>query len=325
MATDFSHLLTAGSNWLAAVDGGGSRTRVRVWDRQGVLLGTAEAGPSGLGQGTAQAWAHIGEALALVGARLGKIVPIAQITLAMGLAGVNNAEWRSAFLAANPGYAALGLYSDAETALAGAHGGVPGILLISGTGSIAMARTVDGGLRSVGGWGFPVGDEGSGAALGLQAMRLAQQAIDGRRSASPLTAAVCAQTGPGADAMLDWCGRATQFHYASLAPLVFAHANTDALAAALLSDAVAAVQAMVLAVDPSGQLPLVLAGSVAQQLATRLPRALAIRRVVARGDALDGAITLFQNAFVRHNMGPNRPSTAQTQVPLNQEGNTHGI
>ena len=316
MATHLKQLLTPEVQWFAAVDGGGSRTRVRVWNREGVLHGGAEAGPSGLGQGSAQAWKHIGEALAAVADAVGEPIPASQLALALGLAGVNNADWRGAFLATNPGYAMLDLYSDAETALAGAHGGGPGILLIAGTGSIAMARADDGTIHSVGGWGFPVGDEGSGAALGLQAMRLTQQAIDGRRVASPLTNAVRSATGSDAVAILDWCGRSNQFHYATLAPLVFAHADADARAAELLSDAVFALQAMVAAVDPTGTLPLAIAGSVAQQLVPRLPPPLAARLASARGDALDGAFTLFQQALSRRTV---------THQQVTRQGTVHVI
>lgn len=49
-----------------------------------------------------------------------------------------------------------------------------------GTGSVGGALLTNGRKLSVGGWGFPSGDEGSGAWLGLRAAQLAQQALDGR-------------------------------------------------------------------------------------------------------------------------------------------------
>jgi glucosamine kinase len=64
----------------------------------------------------------------------------------------------------------------------GAHGGGPGAIVAAGTGSIDEALRHDGEHVSVGGWGYPVGDEGSGAWLGMCAMREAQLASDGRLS-----------------------------------------------------------------------------------------------------------------------------------------------
>ena len=289
-------------HYLAGVDGGGTSTRVRVVHRSGQVVGEARSGPSGLSQGSAQAWQHITQALdQVVLAHPMNTLPTDwpalnrdNCWLGLGLAGANNAAWGADFYAANPGYPHAALYSDAETALAGAHAGAPGILVIMGTGSVALARQANGSLASAGGWGFPSGDEGSGGALGLQAMRLAQQAMDGRLAPTPLTEAVRAATGTTAEAMLAWCGAATQFHYATLAPLVLDLAADDALAADLVRDTVRHLANLALAVDVSRQLPLVVAGSIGARLVPQLPPDLIARLVPARGDAMDGALTLLR-------------------------------
>jgi glucosamine kinase len=66
---------------------------------------------------------------------------------------------------------------DAEIALLGAHGmeGVAGVM-ISGTGSVGLVRDAAGALALSGGWGWPLGDEGSAVWLGLEAVRRALQA-----------------------------------------------------------------------------------------------------------------------------------------------------
>jgi glucosamine kinase len=144
----------------------------------------------------------------------------------------------------------------------------------------------------VGGWGFPSGDEGSGADLGLRAINLTQQAVDGRRPATALTQAVLQAVGETPAALLGWCGAATQFDYATLAPLVFAHAAEDSAAAALLQFAASNLQALASALDPVGDLPLVVAGSIGQRLLPQLLPAIAQRVVPQQGDALDGALAL---------------------------------
>ena len=54
-----------------------------------------------------------------------------------------------------------------------------GILLIAGTGSVAIARKKDSGIVKVGGWGRMLGDQGSGYWIGLQALKHFCRAIDG--------------------------------------------------------------------------------------------------------------------------------------------------
>lgn len=295
MHADFD-ALPAHIHYAIGVDGGGTSTRARVWHRSGVLVGQGQAGASGLMQGVPQAWRHIAQAIALaVQDRLqpGWVAPRPEhCALGLGLAGANNALWHAQCLAAAPGYAHLRLASDADTALHGAHGGRPGALVIAGTGAIGLALGRDGQRRTVGGWGFPSGDEGSGADLGLHAVNLTQRALDGRHAPTPLTRSVYATLGGTPESLLAWCGAARQFEYASLAPTVFAHAPQDAEAERLLARAALNLEALATALDPDAALPLVLAGSIAQRLRPRLSPTTQQRVVPPQGDAMDGALVL---------------------------------
>jgi glucosamine kinase len=282
-------------HYAIGIDGGGTSTRARVVHRSGVVVGEGKAGASGLMQGTAQAWRHIGAAIdQSVQGRLQAhwTTPMpGNCALGLGLAGANNPDWYTSCLAADPGYAALHLVSDAVTALRGAHRGAPGALVIMGTGAIGLVLRRDGQHTTAGGWGFPSGDEGSGADLGLRAINLTQQAVDGRGPVTALTQAVLQAVGGTPTAMLGWCGAATQFDYATLAPLVFAHATEDS-AAALLQYAVNKLQLLATTLDPVGDLPLVVAGSIGQRLLPQLLPAIAQRVVAQQGDAMDGALAL---------------------------------
>lgn len=73
--------------------------------------------------------------------------------------------------------------------------GAPGVLLIAGTGSMAVMRAADGTLRRNGGWGHVWGDEGSGHWIGREALSLATKSLDGRAPAPALAAAVVAELG----------------------------------------------------------------------------------------------------------------------------------
>ncbi len=68
---------------------------------------------------------------------------------------------------------------DYAIALEGATGGAPGVLVIAGTGSIACGRDREGRLMRAGGWGYLLGDEGSGFWIGREAVRAALAAAEG--------------------------------------------------------------------------------------------------------------------------------------------------
>jgi glucosamine kinase len=271
------------------IDGGGTSTRALVADAQGRVLGRGEAGASALGQGAEQAWRHIAEAVAAAVPGLS----LADCAVGLGLSGTGVPAQLQAFLAADPGVARFTLVTDGLVALLGAHGGEPGALLISGTGSVAEALLPDGSRRMVGGWGWQIGDEGSGAWLGQQAMKLAQAAFDGRAPAGALAQAVWAVAGSSREALLSYCAQAGQAGYARLAPLVFEQAVDDPAAAALLDQAAFALDALAAAVHPT--LPLALAGSIAQRLLPRLSPALQARRIEPRGEPVAGALWLIQH------------------------------
>ncbi|MEO6280746.1 BadF/BadG/BcrA/BcrD ATPase family protein [Roseateles sp.] len=277
------------ARWWVGIDGGGTSTRAVVADAGGQLLGRGEAGASALNQGVEQAWRHIAEAIARAG------VPGLQLrdcALGLGLSGTGVPAQLQAFVAADPGVARFSLVTDGLAGLLGAHGGRPGALLISGTGSVAEALLEDGTRRMTGGWGWQIGDEGSGAWLGQQAMKIAQAAFDHRAPRGALAESVYAVAGPSRAALLAFCAQAGQGGYAGLARLVFDSEASDPAAAALLDSAAQALDALALALHPT--LPLALAGSIALRLGNRLSPALQSRRVEPQGDAVAGALWLIQ-------------------------------
>ncbi|MCL4488596.1 MAG: hypothetical protein M1570_10770 [Chloroflexi bacterium] len=73
----------------------------------------------------------------------------------------------------------IALETDAYAALLGAHMGKPGVVAISGTGSIAMGVNAQKQRARAGGWGWLAGDEGSAFAIGRSGVRAAFNALDG--------------------------------------------------------------------------------------------------------------------------------------------------
>jgi glucosamine kinase len=162
----------------------------------------------------------------------------------LGLAGVGRApEREAAEAAARAVFADLEVHviTDAELAYRGAFaGGKPGILLITGTGTIGLYRTpISHEFTRAGGWGPQLGDEGGGAWLGREALRHCLLEWE-RDELSPLHAAVLEKLeielasqiltkvykegyGPG--------------QWAALAPLVFRYAREDMGALKILNNA----------------------------------------------------------------------------------------
>ena len=279
------------------VDGGGTGTRVLLADEQGTVLARADGGPSALGLGVGRAWQEIEQAVRAAFISAGQALDWHTCTLCCGLSGVNHAEWRQSFVEATPAGASLLLHSDAFTTLWGAHRGQPGIIVALGTGSIAAVLDTNQTLRLAGGYGFPSGDEASGAWLGLRALVYLQQVMDGRRRADAFSASLLGHTGVATrDELVEWSCAADQTACAALAPIVIAHA-TDSRAAhpfarVLLEQAGDEVGRMIDALDPAGTEPVALCGGLAEALTPFVPSRFATRLRAPCGDSVGGALAL---------------------------------
>jgi glucosamine kinase len=286
-------------SWLIGVDGGGTGTRVALGDAQGKELARASAGPSGLGLGIARAWQSIEEGARAAFAQAGIAFDWSQCVLGCGLAGVNNPDWLGAFRAAAPAVAGLAVESDAYTTLLGAHGGEPGVVVALGTGSIAAALDAAGACHIAGGFGFPSGDEASGAWFGLRGVTWAQMALDGRAPLDAFAKALLAHAGAtDRDSLIVWLCAANQTAYASLAPVVLAH-REHPFVVKLLAEAGAAIAQLILALDPSGKLPAALSGGLGQPLREWVPQEVRERLRAPLADSTSGALTLARREAAR--------------------------
>ncbi len=273
------------------IDGGASNTRVKLIDREGRVRTASVPKHSSLTLGVEAAWSHIGEALAAVGVEDGD-----GIHLACALAGSRRVANQRAFYAGAPGFASVTLCSDGHAGVLGAHGGGAGAAVSIGTGIVGNCVTAAGEARQVGGWGFPVRDEASGAWLGCKVLAEALRVLDGYPvEATALHAEVLAAVGGTVDAISDWTFQAPSTRYATLAPLVAAAAaKGDAAGLRLMRLAAAEVALVVDALDPGGSLPLCLAGSLAGAIVAASDERIRARVQPSRGDACDGALLLAQ-------------------------------
>lgn len=281
--------------YLIGVDGGGTKTLVRLARPDGSLLAEGSGGPSGLLHGIQNAWHSVEEAIASAFAAAGIApVPRAALAVGLGLAGVHNRQWGDNFVAANPGYAAVALETDAYTTVLGAHAGRPGAIIALGTGSVGEILCADGSRREVGGWGFPAGDEAGGAWIGLRAVNHIQQVVDGRVPANAFADAVIEACGGSRDRIQVWLANASQTQYAQLARLVLQFAPGEETARAILLEAGRQVALIARALDATGTLPIALCGGLGEPMRPYLPAELLAAIVAPRGDSASGALRLIQ-------------------------------
>ncbi|TLM86910.1 N-acetylglucosamine kinase [Pseudarthrobacter sp. NamE5] len=83
---------------------------------------------------------------------------------------------------------------DSRLLLAAGHAST-GVAVIAGTGSAAWGRNADGGEARAGGWGYLLGDEGSGYWLGREAVRHSLRRMNQGQPADMLTTALLRSCG----------------------------------------------------------------------------------------------------------------------------------
>lgn len=183
---------------LIGIDGGGSKTLALLANVQGVVLGRGVGGASNYqSAGVEAAYAALNEAIQNAwksAAENGLDVDQAFLrALCLGLGGVDRPADRAVIQTwaeiHYPGVP-VEITNDGWLALAAGTPGGWGIAVISGTGSIVLARDIEGHFNRAGGWGYLIGDEGSGYAIGIAALRAVSQAVDGSGSQTGLLAAV---------------------------------------------------------------------------------------------------------------------------------------
>jgi glucosamine kinase len=228
------------STIVVGIDGGGSRTRVMVADESGQQLGSAEGTGSAVRPGEAERSAQIMESLvreALASCAMTHVMPK---VLCAGAAGVGREGERQALwqaLASRELAEEVVVHADAAVALDDAFGDGAGILLISGTGSVAFGRGPTGDVDRCGGWGPMCGDEGSGAWIGRRALSVVTAASDGREPDTALVGAILtAAELDQPEGLIAWAAGSTPSRLAELAPVVVITADAgDLRANAILS------------------------------------------------------------------------------------------
>lgn len=164
------------------VDGGQSHTEALVADENGAILGRGAGGasnhaeqPGGRERLRKAILKSVGEALSGAG-----LPPLGEIVFAAAHFGMTGGvDFKEEIIGEIVKAEYFMVTHDAPTALFGATAGIPGIVVIAGTGSVVYGENERGETTKIGGLGYLFSDEGSGFWLALQTIRLAIKEQDG--------------------------------------------------------------------------------------------------------------------------------------------------
>ncbi len=281
------------ASFYLGIDAGGSRCKARLVNKDRQVLAEVESGPANARIGVARLTAilmDIAES-ALKKADL-PLTELANVIAGIGIAGINRPGMRLAIENLALPYRCRAFDTDAAVACLGAYGGADGAILVLGTGSIAHIKNGSEAI-TIGGYGFPISDEGSGAALGLSGVRHALRALDGRTKATPLSAAISKQFDNDTTRAIAWMDQATPYDYGAFAPLVLDFAEEDdEIARSIVEDAAKHVERFIETIFAKGAQRCALVGGLAARMTPWLRRRTTNRLVAAAGDGLDGALLL---------------------------------
>jgi len=168
--------------FVLGIDGGGTHTAACLISTAGEFVAQMEGGPLRY----AQVRERVADGIARLTDRILRSAEVpkkALLVAAVCLTGVGRESDRKIVLQAlrrKKLAPKIIVDSDAIAGLTGALGLAPGIIVIAGTGSIAFARDQHGQIHRAGGWGYLIGDEGSGYAIARDGINAALKDFDGR-------------------------------------------------------------------------------------------------------------------------------------------------
>ena len=208
---------------LIGADVGGTKTAVAV-SEDGKIVGRADGPGAAVRPGRALASAST--IIEVVRSALSAAGRLHADVLLVGAAGAGRPtereELRTALRSESLASQVV-VTTDIEIALAAAFGDGPGIVVSAGTGSVAVGRDQTGKQYRIGGYGWQMGDEGSGYAIGRASLGAVSRAVDGRSPGTALSDRVLqASRSADFDSLVRWAAGASPAEVAALAPHVLA-------------------------------------------------------------------------------------------------------
>ncbi len=277
---------------LIGIDGGGTGCRAVIADANGNLLGSGKSGAANIMTNFDGARHNIIQACqqAINNAGLEQ-EEINSAKAFLGLAGANIGDYATRMIDALP-FAQCHIDTDAMISLQGAIGDDDGVVAIIGTGSVFIYRAHSK-IHTVGGWGFMVGDLGSGSRLGRTLLQETLLSFDGIQNGSGLTDYILAQFENDPQTIVEYAHTAKPGEFGKFAPAIFQYAGkNDSIAMSIVSKAVGDIEETLDVILTRDEQKFCLLGGLGAIYADLLDDRFKNRISQPKGNAADGALAL---------------------------------
>lgn len=285
-------------NLYLGIDGGGTKCRAVIVSESGQTLGVGNGGPANPYHGVERALESIAKATdnALDDAGLERAVK-SQLIAGLGLAGVNVPSLFQVVNQWHHPFKVQFLTTDLHIACIAAHQQDNGAVIVSGTGSCGFSH-VDGTTLSLGAHGFPCGDGGSGAWIGLECIKAVLLDSDELGPKTVLTELVAEQLQARGIMIVDRLNGAKSSDYAKFAPLVFTAAEADdAVALAIVREGADYLSAMAQRLWSIKPPRMSMLGGVSQRIIDWMDKDIAARMSVPLSQPEFGAVRYARAQF----------------------------
>ena len=282
---------------LIGIDGGGTGCRAIIADANGNLLGSGASGAANIMTNFDGARQNIILACqqAIKSAGLEQ-EEISSARAYLGLAGANIGDYATRMIEALP-FQQCHIDTDAMISLQGAIGDDDGVVAIIGTGSVFIYRVNDK-AHTVGGWGFMVGDLGSGSRLGRSLLQETLLSFDGIQNGSGLTDYVLAQFEHDPQTIVEYAHTAKPGEFGKFAPAIFEFSvKNDTIAKSIVNNAVRDIEETLDVILTGGKQKFCLLGGLGGIYAGLLDDRFKNRISQPKGNAADGALALCRKKY----------------------------
>lgn len=258
-------------NYTIGIDGGGSKTHALLVDKHKNIIDEISSGPANIRTDVNTAHNSILEVISILGQK--HKLDLKHTHIGIGVAGYSVLVNRNKLVdLLRAEYPQITLASDCHIACLAAHSGHDGGVVICGTGIVGYYITNNIGYQ-IGGWGFPHGDLGGGAWIGLEICRYTCKAIDGVITWNPLLTSVFKQFENRAENFKSWLLKATPGDFAGIAKLLLQFNHDNYYYTKIMNDAITEVSRFIQAIiQKIGTLPIKITGGLAPIFLPKLER-----------------------------------------------------
>ena len=283
--------------FIFGVDGGGTGCRVGLADKTGKIISLQQGGPANIETSFREANKNIIDTCKKTLAKIDLPESLISESYAiLGLAGSNMGDFDKQLSEHLPFKDNL-IINDGEITLQGAIGDSDGCVAVIGTGSVFIGRA-NGIAKQIGGWGFALGDDGSGAKLGQNLLRLAIRCHENLERHSDLTIQVMKKFDNKIINLIKETYDFKPRDFAQFAGLIFeANSSGDSHARKILKNQIPIVERSIISAGFNKAHPFCLSGGLGKFYRPLIKKKFLDASVEPKGNAVDGAISIALSRY----------------------------